>query len=205
MIGRRRLFLLIALALLAGCAASGSAPEQPPATLSIRGKIKPALLDQLALLMPPDAPPRRVVVYLASGGGEFHTALKIAQWLERIPDSTAVVSRVCDSACLMIFAAARKRLVDGSAVFGVHSPQCTTDGLLGLSCRMFWEPWARGEFHDRVRHASPRWAAYLDAQEPPAFGRSGADLVHVTGAQLIGFGAASPLNGTTLRAALDGE
>jgi hypothetical protein len=205
MIGRRLPSVLIALALLGGCATSGSDPEPPPATLSIRGKIKPELLDQLALLVPPDAPPGRVVVYLASGGGEFHTALKIAQWLARIPDSTAVVSRVCDSACVVIFAAARKRLVDGGAVFGVHSPQCTTDGLLGLSCRMFWEPWARGEFHARVTHASPRWAAFLDAQDPPAFGRTGGDLVRVTGAQLIGFGAAAPLNGTTLRAALNGE
>ena len=101
-----------------------------------------------------------------------------------------MVSRVCDSACIVIFAAARKRLVDGNAVFGVHSPQCgTTEGLLGLSCRMFWEPWARGEFHARVTHVSPRWAAFLDAQAPPAFNRAGADLVRVTGTQLIAFGA----------------
>src|SRR5690349_1751777 len=112
----RLLSLLIALALLGGCVSSAGAPE-PPATLAIRGKITPALLDQLALLVPQDTPPNRAVVYLASSGGEFHTALKIAQWLERVPDSTAVVSRACDSACIVIFAAAHKRLVDGNAVF----------------------------------------------------------------------------------------
>jgi hypothetical protein len=201
---RRLLPLLIALALLGGCVSSAGEPE-PPATLSIRGKITPELLDQLALLVPQDAPPQRAIVYLSSGGGEFHTALKIAQWLERVPDSTAVVSRVCDSSCVVIFAAARKRLVDGNAVFGVHSPRCTIDGLLGLTCRAFWEPWARSEFHARVTHISPRWAAYLDAQEPPALAREGADLVRVTGSQLIAFGAAAPLNSVTLRAALNGE
>jgi hypothetical protein len=184
---------------------TSSTPDNPPATLSIRGKIRSEMLDQLALLVPPGEPAGRAVVYLSSGGGEFHTALKIARWLESVPESTAVVTRVCDSACVVIFAAARTRLVDRDAVFGVHRPQCSTDGLLGLPCRVFWEPWARGEFHDRVARVSPRWAAYLDAQEPPAFARAGADFVRVTGAQLIGFGAAAPLTIATMRAALTGE
>lgn len=203
--------ILLALSVLAaaGCAPvanppSASAPEGPQATLSIRGKIKSEMLDQLALLAPQGGT-GRAVVYLASGGGEFQTALKIADWLEQIPDSTAVVTRVCDSACVVIFAAARTRLVDRDAVFGVHRPQCSEEGLLGLPCRLFWEPWARSEFHARVARISSRWAAHLDAQDPPAFARAGADFVRVTGAQLIAFGAAAPLTGATMRAALTGE
>jgi len=119
-----------------------------------------------------------------------------------VPRSTAVVTRECDSACLIIFAAARERLVEGIAVFGAHSPECTEKGLLGLPCRIFWEPWARQELHDRVAHASPSWSAYLDAQEPPAFLRAGADLVRVSGDQLIGFGAAAKLTHGAMRAAL---
>src|SRR5262245_46212186 len=136
----RALPLLLALALLAtGCAAVPPAPAGPPATLSIRGKITADMLDQLALLVPPDEIPPRAIVYLASGGGEFNTALKIARWLERVPDSTAVVTRVCDSACVVIFAAARNRLVQREAVFGVHRPQCSDESLFGLPCRLFWE------------------------------------------------------------------
>jgi hypothetical protein len=198
--------ILLALTLLvAGCAVVPPAPAGPPATLSIRGKITTAMLDQLALLVPPDAVPARAVVYLASGGGEFDTALEIAHWLERVPDSTAVVTRNCDSACVVIFAAARNRLVERDAVFGVHSPRCSDESLFGLPCRIFWEPWARGEFRARLAGASPRWAGHLDAQEPSAFTRAGTDFVRVTGAQLIDFGAAAPLTGTSLRAALAGE
>lgn len=196
---------LAVLGWLTGCTTVASVPDPAPATLSIRGKINADMLDQLHRLVPADGATGRAVVYLASGGGEFHTALKIARWLESVPDSTAVVSRVCDSACVVIFAAARTRLVDGNAVFGVHRPQCTTEGLPGLPCRIFWEPWARSEFQSRVARVSPRWAAYLDAQDPPAFERIGADSVRVTGAQLIAFGAATPLTTTAMKTALNRE
>jgi hypothetical protein len=209
-----RSFLLAALAWLAGCTGAPSVgglgsgelvSDGPPVQLSIRGRITSEMVEQLAPLLPPHGAPPRVVVYLASGGGDFDAALAVARWLERVPRSTAVVTHECDSACLIIFAAAQERLVDGRAEFGAHGPECLTKGLLGLPCRIFWEPWARTELHDRIARASSPWIAYLDRQAPPAFDRSGADLVRVTGDQLIGFGAATKLTRGTMQATLTGE
>jgi len=198
-----RPFALLVAALLTACASARPSPEGPPAHLSIHGTIQPRMIDQLAFLYPPDRLPGRVVVDLASGGGDFDTALRLARWLEQVPRSTAVVTRECDSACLIIFTAARERLVDRSAVFGAHAPTCALQDLPGLPCRLFWEPQARDELHDRVAAASPRWAEYLDTREPPAFERRGAELVRVTGDQLIAFGAATPLTRGALSAALE--
>jgi len=206
--------MLAALAWLAGCAgappptevgADGLVSDGAPVQLSIRGRITSQMVEQLAPLFPPHGAPPRAVVYLASGGGDFEAALAMARWLERVPRSTAVVTHECDSACLIIFAAAQERLVDSRAEFGAHGPECLTKGLLGLPCRIFWEPWARAELHDRIARASAPWITYLDQQAPPAFDRSGADLVRVTGDQLIGFGAATPLTHSTMQAALTGE
>lgn len=207
---RRALPIALTLALLgpvtacetASEAGAGLAEEQP-VQLSIRGHITPKTLDQLGLLFSLESTPSRAVVYLASGGGDLDTALTIARWLERVPRSTAIVTRECDSACLVIFAAARERLVSGDAVFSAHGPECTAKGLLGLPCRLFWEPRVRDELHDRVARISPPWIDYLDGQTPPAFARRGADFVRVTGDQLIAFGAAAPLNRGTMRAALE--
>ncbi len=194
--------LIAALALTAATAACetvATVEEPPPTVLSIRGKIGAAMIDQFSTLMPNGA--GGAVVYLSSGGGDFETALQIARRLEALPRSTAVVTRSCDSACVLIFLAARERLVDRAAVISVHRPQCNEPGLLGLPCRLFWEPWARTEFHPRIARASPRWAAYLDSQDPPAFERSGIDFVRVTGEQLIAFGAAAPWTRGTPRLA----
>jgi membrane-bound ClpP family serine protease len=199
---------LLALAVTAGLAACAKAPpadDPPPAALSIRGPITPRTVDQLALLFRDERPPTKVVIQLSSGGGDFDTALRLARWIESVPRSTVVVTGACDSACLMIFAAARERLVGPHAEFGAHGPRCNADGLLGLPCRLFWEPWARRELHDYVARASRDWVHYLDAQTPPAFERSGTDFVHVTGADLIAFGAATSLTHSQLRAALEGE
>ena len=192
----RRLRLLLAAALIAlptACQTAGDFDAAPPAELSLNGKIDAEMADQLAELVPAKPTPGRLTIHLSSGGGDFGAALKIAQRLEALPHSTAVVTRECDSACVIIFVAARERLVDRNAVFAVHRPQCTVPGLLGMPCRVFWEPWARGEFRARIARVSRPWADYLDGQEPPAFARSGADSVRVTGAQLIAFGAATPL------------
>jgi hypothetical protein len=202
MIARRRPRLLVAAALIAlatACETAGNLDDGPPAVLTLRGKISADMADQLADLVPSRG---RLTIHLASGGGDFGTALKIAHRLEVLPNSTAVVMRECDSACVIIFVAARERLVDRNAVFAVHRPQCTAPGLLGLPCRMFWEPWARREFRERIARVSRPWADYLDAQEPPAFARSGADSVRVTGNQLIAFGAATPLARGAMRTEL---
>jgi hypothetical protein len=210
---RFRSIVFALLAAVAGCtptppASDGSsdAPSDGSSVqLSISGRITPEMIDEMAPLFPPHGTPPRVVVFLASGGGDFGAALTMARWLENVPRSTAVVTSSCDSACLIIFAAAHERLVDRRAVFGAHGPECNPKGWFGLPCRIFWEPWARAELHDRVARASPSWIAYLDDQEPPAFQRSGADFVRVTGSQLIGFGAAAPLTRGTMQAALTGE
>jgi hypothetical protein len=199
-----RLRLLTAAALIAlatGCETAGSIGEPTAATLSLRGKIGAGMADQLAALMPRTRA-GRLTIHLASGGGDFGTALKMAQRLEALPHSTAIVTQECDSACVIIFVAARERLVDRDAVFAVHRPQCTAPGLRGLPCRVFWEPWASTEFHWRIARVSRPWADYLDAQEPPAFARRGADSVRVTGEQLIAFGAATALPPTPRHAAL---
>jgi hypothetical protein len=198
-----RLIAALALAATAGCettATTTAVVDAPPAVMTIRGKIGPTMIDQLDRMMP-ERPAGGAVVYLASGGGDFAAALKIAGRLEALPSSTVVVTRSCDSACVLIFLAARERLVDPAAVVSVHRPQCSVTGLLGLPCRVFWEPWARSEFHQRIARVSPRWADYLDSQDPPAFERSGADFVRVTGAQLIEFGVAAPYTRGALRTA----
>ena len=210
---RFRSIVFALLAVVAGCApappasdASSDAPSDGSSVqLSVSGRITPRMIDDMAPLFPPHGTPPRVVVFLASGGGDFGAALTMARWLENVPRSTAVVTSSCDSACLIIFASAHERLVDRRAVFGAHGPECNIKGWLGVPCRLFWEPWARAELHDRVARASPSWIAYLDDQEPPAFVRSGTDFVRVTGSQLIGFGAAAPLTRGTMQAALTGE
>ena len=200
----RRLAVAAALAATAGCESTATTTatvdDTPPTMMSIRGKIGAPMLAQFDHMLPNGAP-GGAVVYLASGGGDFATALKIAQRLEAMPSSTAVVTRGCDSACVLIFLAARERLVDPTAVVSVHGPQCTVSGVLGLPCRVFWEPWARREFHERIAKASPRWADYLDSQDPPAFERRGAEFVRVTGAQLIAFGVATPYSRAAVRLA----
>jgi len=200
-----RLLAAAALAMLAGACQTVATVDQPEgAVLALRGPIRARTVDQLTRLVPTTPPDGRLVIALASGGGDFMSALEIAHRLEAIPHSTAVVTRECDSACVVIFAAARERLVARDAVFAVHRPVCTTAGLLGLPCRVFWEPWARREFHARIARVAPRWADYLDAQDPPAFARSGAAAVRVTGSQLIRFDAAAPLTRDAMHLALDG-
>ena len=196
---------LVLMTWLAACAGTPPADDPPPAALSIHGPITRRTADQLALLFRDERMPTRVVVQLSSGGGDFDTALRLARWIEGVPRSTVVVTGACDSACLMIFAAARERLVGPHAEFGAHGPRCNADGLLGLPCRLFWEPWARRELHDYVARASRDWVRYLDAQAPPAFERSGADFVRVTATDLIAFGAATSLDRSQLRAALEGD
>ncbi|MBI3514274.1 MAG: hypothetical protein HY060_09465 [Proteobacteria bacterium] len=200
---RRRLAALALAAATASCETVATVDDAPPTMLSIRGKISAGMIDQFATLMPNGA--GGAVVHLASGGGDFDTALQIARRLEALPRSTAVVTRSCDSACVLIFLAARERLVAPAAVISVHRPQCIVSGLPGVLCGLFWEPWARAEFHARIARVSPPWAAYLDDQDPPAFARHGADFVRVTGAQLIAFGVASPYTREALSARLRGE
>ena len=197
-----RLAVVAALVATAGCESTATTTatlEDPaPAVVSIRGKIGAPMIGQFDHMLPNGAP-GGAVVYLASGGGDFAVALKIAQRLEALPSSTAVVTRGCESASVVIFLAAHQRLVAPTAVVSVHRPKCTADGVIGLPCRVFWEPWARREFHERIARVSPRWAEYLDSQDPPAFERSGAEFVRVTGAQLIAFGVAAPYTREALR------
>ena len=203
---RARVLLTAAvLALVAGCETTADLDPPVSASLSLRGRIDRETAAQFERLLPSDPIAGRAVIHLASGGGHFDSALKIARRLEAVPHSAAVVTRECDSACVLIFLAAHERLVERGAVFAVHRPQCTREGLAVLACRLFWEPWAKAEFHARIARVSPAWADYLDRQEPPAFAREGADAVRVTGAQLIGFGAAAPITRTAMRTALGGD
>jgi hypothetical protein len=201
----RLLFAAALLALIGGCQSASTLEGTGPTVLSIRGKISSETGDRLERQIPTGAGGGRAVLYLASGGGDFETALRIAHRLEAMPHSTAVVTRECDSACVVIFIAARERLVDRDAILAVHRPLCVQEGLAGLPCRLFWEPWARSEFHARIARVSPRWADFLDRQDPPAFERAGADFVRVTGDQLIAFGAAAPLEPGTRHTALARE
>jgi hypothetical protein len=194
----RRLIAAALIALATGCQGAGDFEPWPATVLSLHGKIDAEMADQMAALVPAGAAARGLTIHLASGGGDFSAALEIARRLAALPHSTALVTRECDSACVIIFVAARERRVDRDAVFAVHRPRCTAPGLFGLPCRVFWEPWARREFHARIARVSQPWADYLDGQQPPAFARSGADAVRVTGAQLIAFGAAVPLAATPL-------
>ncbi|MCI0378087.1 MAG: ATP-dependent Clp protease proteolytic subunit [Gemmataceae bacterium] len=126
------------------------------------------------------------VFYIDSSGGSVYGALAVAALLRhRKLNATAVVLGECSSACIMIFAACKKRLVTRHSTFLFHRMRWQSDKRVGSGEATLW---AR-HFEDMEKE--------LDAMQERLLG-AGIDEVrqwiaagqYVTGAQIVAAGLA---------------
>lgn len=135
------LLLEIALAMTAGKAlAADINPISGYKTdIIISGQIEPGDDDKLLSVLQYRTKHklRTTIVFLSSNGGSVGAALNMATLIEKLGTTAAVApDNQCESACVLLFAAASRRLVSHRAMIGVHQArdqQDSSDSAVALA------------------------------------------------------------------------